>query len=267
MPISTQIGPFLPLLRRFARAMTGSQPVGDGYVAATLESILADRSLFVASLGPRVALYRAFLRVWRLSPSVAGGSENVSPDEKAAARNLAAIPTAPRIAFLLSALESFKIHEISSVLDCSDAEAETLLQQAAHEVAAQMRTNVLIIEDEPLIALDLQYIVEQLGHKVEMVARTQVEAVRLAMKGRPGLILADIHLADGSSGVVAVNEILEKHEAPVIFITAFPERLLTGNAPEPVFLITKPFSIEAVKAGISQALFFDRKSRPAATEA
>ena len=76
----------------------------------------------------------------------------------------------------------------------------------------------------------------------------------------PGLVLADIQLADGSSGLDAVNEILTEIEVPVIFITAFPERLLTGEKPEPAFLITKPFRPEAVKAAISQALFFDRKA-------
>ena len=126
---------------------------------------------------------------------------------------------------------------------------------------------MLIIEDEPLIALDIQKIVEQLGHDVTTIARTHTEAVRAAVRSQPGLILADIKLADGSSGLEAVNEILASIEAPVIFITAFPERFLTGQAPEPAFLITKPFSADAVRAVISQALFFDQKSRPAAASA
>jgi CheY-like chemotaxis protein/DNA-directed RNA polymerase specialized sigma24 family protein len=267
MSISTEIGLFLPLLRRFARALSGSQPAGDACVASTLEAILSDRSLFDASLGARVALYRAFLRIWSASPDHANPDGKTHPDEVAAERNLAAIALAPRIAFLLSALESFQPSEIGLIMDCSEAEARALLQQASREIAEQIRTNVLIIEDEPLIALDLHYIVEQLGHKVETIARTQVEAVRVAMKSRPGLILADIQLADGSSGLAAVNDILEKMRTPIIFITAFPERLLTGHAPEPVFLITKPFSADAVKAAISQALFFDRKSRRATGEA
>jgi hypothetical protein len=49
---------------------------------------------------------------------------------------------------------------------------------------------------------------------------------------------------------------------PVIFITAFPERFLTGQRPEPAFLITKPFRAETVKAVISQALFFEQRSLP-----
>jgi ABC-type uncharacterized transport system permease subunit len=74
--------------------------------------------------------------------------------------------------------------------------------------------------------------------------------------------LADIQLADGSSGLDAVNEILRTFAVPVIFITAFPERLLTGTKPEPTFLIRKPYQVDAVKAVVSQALFFDVRSRP-----
>jgi len=76
------------------------------------------------------------------------------------------------------------------------------------------------------------------------------------MAKRPGLVLADVQLADGSSGIDAVSDILGEFDVPVIFITAFPERLLTGERPEPTYLISKPFQPENVKAAISQALFF-----------
>jgi hypothetical protein len=75
-------------------------------------------------------------------------------------------------------------------------------------------------------------------------------------------VLADIQLADGSSGIEAVNDILGISGVPIVFITAYPERLLTGERPEPTFLITKPFAPENVKAITSQALFFDLKARP-----
>jgi DNA-directed RNA polymerase specialized sigma24 family protein len=267
MSVSAAITPHIPFLRRFARALTGTQQSGDAYVAATLEAILADPDLFNADLSPRVALYRIFLRTWQAVPTNLTVDRSVGEAEAAATRNLGAIPVAPRIAFLLSAVESFKIDEIAQTLECTEAQAQDLIDQAGRGIAAQIRTKVLIIEDEPLIALDLQYLVEQLGHEVTTIARTHTEAVRAAVKGNPGLILADIQLADGSSGLEAVNEILGSLEAPVIFITAFPERFLTGRAPEPAFLIAKPFSAESVKAVISQALFFDRKSQRLAASA
>ena len=201
------------------------------------------------------------LRGWRNVPANDYVDVPTSGDEASATRNLAAISFKPRVAFLLSAVESFSPKEIAQTLECSPGEASELIDRAADEISAQIRTTVLIIEDEPLIALDIQTLVEQLGHDVTTIARTHTEAVRAALKRRPGLILADIQLADGSSGLDAVNEILGVQEVPVIFITAFPERFLTGQAPEPAFLIAKPFSADSVKAVISQALFFDRKSQ------
>ena len=109
----------------------------------------------------------------------------------------------------------------------------------------------------------IESIVRDLGHELTGVAVTRDEAVALAMEDRPGLVLADIQLADDSSGIDAVKDILAEFNVPVIFITAFPERLLTGERPEPTFLITKPFQRSTVKAAISQALFFDQSTVPA----
>jgi CheY-like chemotaxis protein len=267
MSISDAVAPHIPFLRRFARALCGTQAAGDAYVAATLEAILADPECFDAELDAKVALYKLFLRNWRNVPLNSHVDRQIFGDEAGANRNLAAISLEPRIAFLLNSVESFSPSEIGRTLDCSENKAADLIERAGHEISDQIRTAVLIIEDEPLIALDIQTLVEQLGHDVTTIARTHTEAVRAALKSHPGLILADIQLADGSSGLDAVNEILGTQEVPVIFITAFPERFLTGRAPEPAFLITKPFNADSVKAVISQALFFDRKSQKTVAKA
>jgi CheY-like chemotaxis protein len=261
MADSAMIAPHLPFLRRFARALAGTQAAGDAHVAATLEAIIEDPQILDDKLDPKLAIYRAFLTSWRGVPTSLHVERSDIGAEAAAGRTLSAIPIEPRIAFLLSAVESFTTAQIAQTLGCSEREAIDLIDRAGRDIAEQIRTKVLIIEDEPLIALDLQTLVEQLGHDVTTIARTHAEAVRAALKTRPGVILADIQLADGSSGLDAVNEILGVQEVPVIFITAFPERFLTGQAPEPAFLITKPFTAESVKAVLSQALFFDRKSQ------
>ena len=208
MSISDAIAPHIPFLRRFARALCGTQAAGDAYVAATLEAILADPDCFDAELDPKVALYKLFLRGWRNVPLNRHVDLPAFGDEGGANRNLAAISLEPRMAFLLSAVESFRPTEIAQVIDCSEETAKELIDRAGREISEQIRTTVLIIEDEPLIALDIQTLVEQLGHDVTTIARTHTEAVRAALKARPGLILADIQLADGSSGLEAVNEIL-----------------------------------------------------------
>ena len=261
MSISQAIAPHLPQLRRFARALTGSQRGGDAYVVETLEAIVADPANFESQTDVRCSLYRLFLKLWgSVSVNKARDVAAVSTDEIGASRRLEAISSRPRIALLLTALESFDIQEVSRTMDCSVDDARSLLESANAEIAAQISTDVLIIEDEPLIALDLQNVVEDLGHRVVDVARTHTEALNAVEHHKPGLILADIQLADGSSGLEAVNEILGAFEVPVIFITAYPERFLTGAPPEPAFLIAKPFSLETLRAVISQVLFFDRKS-------
>ena len=117
--------------------------------------------------------------------------------------------------------------------------------------------SVMIIEDEAIIAMDIESIVAEMGHRVTGIARTRDEAVKLGKADVPDLILADIQLADNSSGIDAVNDLLnELGMRPVIFITAFPERLLTGDKPEPAFLISKPYSVDQVVSAVSQAMFF-----------
>jgi CheY-like chemotaxis protein len=168
-----------------------------------------------------------------------------------------------RQAFLLTAVESFSTEQTAGILGVTPCDVEGLIAEAGRGISAQVASKVAIIEDEPMIAMDLESIVTSLGHNVVGPARTHAEAVALAEAERPGLVLADIRLADGSSGLDAVNEILENFAAPVIFITAYPESLLTGSRPEPAFLISKPFRAETVKALVSQALFFDEQARPA----
>jgi CheY-like chemotaxis protein len=263
MSISGDIKAHIPYLRRFSRALTGTREGGDDYVLAMLEIIVADQSKISASENLKIPLYRLLLEIWRAAPINAHAEhsgEQGKRNEIAARRNIDAISALPRLAFLLNALEGFSLAEVGRILDVSEAVAGTLVGAANSEIADQIATNVLIIEDEPLVAFDLGEIVEGLGHSIVGVARTHKEAVAAIAATRPGLILADIQLADGSSGIEAVNEILGSLSAPVIFVTAYPERFLNGEPPEPAFLIAKPFSVDGLKAVISQALFFDKRS-------
>jgi CheY-like chemotaxis protein len=262
MSISEVIAPQLPYLRRFARVLSGSQASGDAYVVAMLEALAADPSVFPADLEPRVATYQTFLKIWNSVRLNQKSTDTPSSERLAAAdRKLEAITPRARQAFLLMAVEEFSTDDAANILETDEAGVKSLVDQAASEIAEQVATNVLIIEDEPMIAIDLADLVTGLGHDVCETARTHKEAVAAFRKHKPGLILADIQLADGSSGLDAVNEILGSFDVPVIFITAYPERLLTGSRPEPTFLVNKPFRTETVQAVISQALFFDYRAR------
>jgi DNA-directed RNA polymerase specialized sigma24 family protein/CheY-like chemotaxis protein len=260
MSISEVIAPQLPYLRRFARALSGSQTSGDAYVVAMLEALAAEPGLFPTDVDPRVATYQTFLKVWNTVRLNHKAEASTSERLAAADRKLDAITPRARQAFLLMAVEEFSTPETALVLETDEDTVKSLVDQAASEIAEQVATNVLIIEDEPMIAIDLADLVTGLGHDVCDTARTHKEAVAAFRKHKPGLVLADIQLADGSSGLDAINEILDSFDVPVIFITAYPERLLTGSRPEPTFLVNKPFRSETVQAVISQALFFDYKA-------
>lgn len=259
MSRSQLVAEHLPLLRRYARALTGNQASGDAYVGAMLEALLQDPTLLDEKAGARAGLFRLFTNIWN---SVALNDDaDVATLPMPSERRLSNITALPRQTFLLLSLEGFSEEEVAFILDTDVAEVRALADTAGREMAAEIATDVLIIEDETFIAMDLESLVKNLGHNVIGVARTHADALALAKVKRPGLILADIQLADGSSGLDAVNELLRVFEVPVVFITAYPERFLTGERPEPAFLISKPFQPAMVTAVASQALFFQRNSR------
>ena len=264
MSLGDQLKPHLPFLRRYARALTGSQSHGDAFVKATLEAIVAAPGEFPRDVDPRLGLYRTFHAIWSSAniEEDPGAPESDDAEGIAQAR-LARITPLSRQALLLTAMEGFTSEDAGYIIGATPSDVDRLLEEALHEIESQTRAEVLIIEDEPIIAMDIETIVRDLGHTVTGVAVTRDEAVAQAMARRPGLVLADIQLADDSSGIDAVKDILNEFKVPVIFITAFPERLLTGQRPEPTCLITKPFQRSTLKTAIAQALFFDSATIPA----
>ncbi len=254
MGLLARLAPHLPYVRRYARALTGDQATGDSYVRVTLEALAAGEATLPATLTPRVALYHVFHVIWRSTGAQLEPRADMEDDDPS--QRLMRIAPRSRQAFLLTALEGFTPSETALILDAEFGEVQQLIADAQAEIDAELATTVLIIEDEPVIAADIEALVRELGHQVLDIAATRGEAVDAVKREKPGLVLADIQLADGSSGIDAVRDILGEIDVPVIFITAFPERLLTGKRPEPTFLITKPFQPETVKAAIGQALFF-----------
>jgi CheY-like chemotaxis protein len=228
-------------------------------VVAALEAALAGKTALDDNVEPRVALYRLFTKIWS-SASIQGTGHDVEPADRSE-RKIVNMTALPRQAFLLTQLEGFDNSAAARILDVDAATLSQLIADSGCELADLISTDVLIIEDEAFIAIELTELVQRLGHSVIGVAKTHAGAIALMKDKIPGLILADIQLADGSSGLDAVNELLGRFAVPVIFITAYPERFLTGQRPEPAFLIAKPFEPGTVCAVVSQALFFERNAK------
>jgi CheY-like chemotaxis protein len=252
---SEQIVKELPYLRRYARALTGSQERGDRYVRTCLEALLAEPERLEGEESLRIGLFRVFHDVWRTVDAVVA-EDAAGPRDDAARveRGLAALPSQERQVLLLVSLEGFSLRDAAHILGLTEEQTVRALEAARADIRRQASTRVLIIEDEPLIAMDIAQIVLDMGHTVCATAARKDEALVAAREQRPGLVLADVQLQEGDSGIEAVREILRAIDVPVVFVTGFPERLLTGEALEPAFLVTKPFDAETLKAAIGQAL-------------
>ncbi|MEM9970080.1 MAG: response regulator, partial [Pseudomonadota bacterium] len=217
--------------------------------------ILEDLTLFDKALPAKVALFKVFHSIWSTS-----GASFADADDGLAAKahaHLSKLTSDTREALLLHSIEDLGYADVATILGVSTEEAQSLTDIAIEEMSKSLASKVLVIEDEAIIALDLEGIVAAMGHRVTGVARTATAAIELYDKEEPGLILSDIQLADGSSGIDAISKITEKGgQMPVIFVTAYPERLLTGEGSEPTFLIPKPYTEDQVRTAVSQALFF-----------
>ena len=249
MSFRNAIGPELPFLRRYARAITGTQRIGDAAVQQMLEGLLEFPDRFDRAASPRHELYRIFHQLWKGSAfALAHGDAPTSQ-----------LAVTDRQVLMLTAVEGFSISEVATILGRDAGDVAQSLDRARNAIHQQLKSDVLIIEDEMVIALHIQSVVADIGHAVVGIAKTAAEAVAMADDKRPELILADINLGDGPSGIDAVKQILERVDIPVIFVTAYPERLLTGERPEPTYLITKPFEPSVLVATIAQALMFHRE--------
>ena len=228
----------LPYARRYARALTGNQSRGDALVA---ESLIAIRNAPDDDRVPRYLLYEYVTRATdrEESPTRARGM---------------GLSLKQRQLLLLTALEEVSIERAAAIVGLDEDEASRLLTAARERLQAAAAADVLIIEDEPIIAMDIEELVQSCGHRVIGVAASEGEAIAIARRARPGLILADINLGSGGDGTAAVARILRTNDAPVIFVTAYPERLLTGEAVEPAFVITKPFEPMTLAIATYQAV-------------
>ena len=264
MSMSQTLAPHLPYLRRYARALTGSQASGDTHVRAALTALLAGDQSLMEGVPPRVGLYRLFHAIWQSGAEHFDEAINTGAVTRSPEGRLKSLSAAKRAALLLTAVEAFSLEEAAFIVDESPEDVEKAILEAQKTIDSQLASKVLIIEDEPIIALDLENLVTELGHRVVAIAATKDDAVSKAKSERPGLVLADINLGEGGSGIDAVSEILASFDIPVIFITAYPEKLLTGERPEPTYLIAKPFLPETVQATVGQALFFHPVAKEAA---
>lgn len=241
----------LPYLRRYARTLTGSQSAGDAAVRETLQAMIAAPDEINEEAPVRVELYRIFHHIW--------SDSSLRPIDTPGAI-VGSLPRKLRKALLLTTIEGFSVDEAATILGLPEQDVEDFVAQARSAIHAMLSAKIMIIEDEAIIALHLKSLMVSMGNDVAAIVRTESEAIAAAAQVEPELILVDVNLADGSSGIDAVRHILGTMTVPVIFITAFPEKLLTGDGHEPAYVISKPFDPDNVVATVWQALLVSRET-------
>ena len=250
---SADIVPIIPYLRRHARLLSGSKEVGDEYVRLCLELVMAEPERLQDG-DVRRQLFHVFHSVWSvINPPDPVTNESTTHEDRLE-QGLAALAPMERRVLLLVAVEDFSYEAAAQILDLDTTAVRRYFTKARRELDEQVTCTVLIIEDEPLIAMELCRIVQEMGLTVAGTTSRQDDAIEAVETNCPGLVLADIQLQDNGSGIAAAHSILQQSNVPIVFVTGYPERLLTGQGFEPAFVVAKPFREDALKATIAQAL-------------
>ena len=188
MSLGQELAPHLPFLRRYARALTGSQAHGDAFVRATLEAIVAKPDEFPRDVDPRLGLYKTFHAIWSTANIEEGEEPPRRPGRRGRHRPGAAVAdhaaVSPGAAADCAGRLLVRGRRLSDRR--SGRRRRSLVAEALEEIERQTLADVLIIEDEPIIAMDIETIVRDLGHNVTGVAVTRDEAVAQARRSPPG---------------------------------------------------------------------------------
>jgi CheY-like chemotaxis protein len=235
-------------LRRYAFCLLGNRILSEAAVEAALKALAPD-------IGPAFGRAMSRLDLYRQVNQTARTALRKSNVTAAAGSGLHArmlrLPEEQRQVAALHAAIGLPCGDVASILDVSE---EYVRQTYALSLLALQRkpAAVLIIEDEALIARELQQIVTKLGLVVAGMAKNRAEALRIAGQSKPQLILAD-YMLKGDTGVDVVKAIRENQDANVIYITAHPEAV-AAMGEERDLIVSKPFSLRAVRQAVETHL-------------
>ena len=126
-----------------------------------------------------------------------------------------------------------------------------------------MKTKILIVEDEAIVAKDISVCLEKIGYEVIATFSKGEKALHFLKENKPDLVLMDIMLAGNISGIEASAEIKKKHDIPVVFLTAYADEKTIERAKvtEPYGYVIKPFKEIDLRTSIEMALYKFKKEK------
>ena len=264
-------------LCRYARAATGSTTLAEQVVESALRHML-EASPEAGDQPPRLRLFQAVQDqlaqlpplpvadddMAELAATLAGDVRAPAPPAGAAngfteawlRRRLWRLPPLRRETLLLYHLAGFDLASVAAIVHRSVPVVEAMLRASWKELSPPGQADILIIEDEALIALDLSMLMRDLGHRVRGIAADRAEAEALLKQGMPDLILSDLRLGlrpdEGRQIVAALGE---ETAVPVVYVTACPEDVAReAEEGKPVFVVSKPFCSLRLSMAVCDAL-------------
>lgn len=235
-------------LRQFCRLLTADRLFGDEIVAITLAEDIPGEN----EAQKRVEAFKRLLSFWAMAYEARETAPNFT--DLSLLASAGAPPSKIQTALLLSDVLQMPEKDIAQILAPTDSSVTELVVTGRVMHASRAKGKTIIVEDEPVIASDLRYIVEQLGATVAGTAESADKAVDLITRNKPDLILTDYNLVDEKTGIDVVEESRKVHQCPVVFVTAFPEEVLSGRDGEPDVVIGKPYTLDGIKAAVVQSL-------------
>jgi DNA-directed RNA polymerase specialized sigma24 family protein/CheY-like chemotaxis protein len=253
----------LPYMRRYGRALTGSTTRGDDLVTRAVEAALTEPDRYQLDTDDEpVTRRRLYTLLNGLFDADMGtiGAAAIAPAEPGhpIEAALSSLPEQERRVFLLVSLEELSTPQAAEVMGIPSDEAREALGRAQNAMREQLVANILIVEDDAIIAYDLTETVLGMGHKVCGTAATMEEALAAAAANQPSLALMDLRLAHGGSGITTAQALRETRALPIIFVTAFAEELKQRGLDYLGPVIKKPFTREQIERAITQAVFTPR---------
>jgi DNA-binding LytR/AlgR family response regulator len=123
------------------------------------------------------------------------------------------------------------------------------------------KTSILIVEDESIVAKDIQMSLRKLGYNVVAICSNGEDAIRAAEEYMPELVLMDIMLKGNMSGIEAAEQIRSRFTIPIIYLTAYADESTLSKAKitEPYGYIIKPFKEIDLRTSIEMALYKHQK--------
>lgn len=249
-----QVIKFLPALRRYAHAYAGDRQRGDAYVEICLEVLTEDKRWLERGKTLKLDLFKLLHAVIDRCGEPLGPEhpEMASHEDRLRQAILGLAPLRRRLVLMLS-FEDLQTRDLAYIVGLSEGEARAELEAAWADIGKRPTARVLIVEDEELIAMDMTDTVEELGHTVVGVAKSEQSAIDMAREMSPELVLADVRLRGGGSGTRAIERILGKSPVPVIFVTGYPDGV-RSDAGSSIYCVAKPFNREVLKQTIAHAL-------------